>query len=125
MTSNNDYVAALKNINPIHLGDALEAAAITSEVARYILQSIWLDQREAGKVETKASELPFLHEDDLESGQWIEFFDLKGKLTDAFKDNVGIVEQQRITIVVDGKIKHLNPDDKVALFLTPIEPSEA
>lgn len=124
MTSINAYVAGIKNVTPAHLDAALEEAAISSEVQRDILAHIWTSQRQATKSERKASDLPFITEAELEDGLWIEFFDLKGRLTDAFKDNVGIVEEQRVTIVVDGKLKRLNPDDAVSLFGTPIEPDE-
>jgi hypothetical protein len=124
MTSINAYLAALKNVSPKHLDAALEEAPITSDVQREILAHVWIAQREETKETLKASELSFLLEEAFDEGLWFQFFDLEGRLTDAFRDSVGIVEQQRVTVVVDGKIKHLNPDDEVTLFKAPIEPDE-
>lgn len=124
MTSNNAYLNSLKNIKPAHLAAAFEAAGITKQQESDILASAWTAQREDTRKEAKASELPFLTEDDLSAGIWLEFFDLTGKLSDAFKDSVGIVEQPRVMLVVDGKIKTLNPDDKVVLFRSPPQPVE-
>lgn len=122
MPSINTYIANLKNVAPGHLDGALKSADISVAAQKEVLENVWHLQRAATMSETKASELTFLSDQDFEDGVWIEHFDLKGQLTDAFKEAVGLVEEQRVTAVVNGKLKRLNPDDIVQVYRTPEVP---
>lgn len=124
MTSIDAYISALKNIRPEDLYNALGETDLTTESKKAVLIRLWDVQRNNTLEERKASDLPFITEEELAAGIWVEYFDVKGQLTDAFKDNVGIVEQQRVMMVVDGKIKQLNPDDVVTIFGFPEQPTD-
>ncbi len=124
MPSINAYLHNLRKIRPTELDPVLDNHGIGAEARKPIYEAIYQIQRNADAKDMLADDLAHVDGAEFEEGRWIESSGLSGKLTDAHFERLGVAQEQRVTVVVDGKIHMLDSDAGIVLYQMPYQPEE-
>lgn len=124
MPSTEAYLNALRKIRPSDLDSVLDNHPIPENERQLMYEAIYRMQRDADASDTVAEELAHVPDDEIKEGRWIEASGINGRLTDAQYERLGVAQEQRVTIVVDGKIHILAADAGVVLYEMPYQPEE-
>lgn len=126
MTTTKAYLQNLRNVSPDDLEIVFNKLEVSVQMMNMIFANLYTAQRDDSSRDVRVSEIVSVTEEEFEDGLWISTMGLNGRVTDAHRTTVGIGPNDvQISLVVDGKIHNLDPDQPATIYTMPIEPEEA